>query len=68
MFPKVVAAIFLGAGCIGIQPAVAEPTVKADEIVQFFVKSKLGAERGLCIGTAQECDKNAQGLRHADQF
>jgi outer membrane protein OmpA-like peptidoglycan-associated protein len=59
MFPKVVAAILLGAGCIGIQPAVAEPTVKADEIVQFFVKSKLGAERGLCIGTAQECDKNA---------
>jgi outer membrane protein OmpA-like peptidoglycan-associated protein len=58
MFPKVVAAILVGACCVGIQPAVAEPTVKSDDIVQFFVKSKLGAERGLCIGTAQECDKN----------
>ena len=59
MFPKVVAAILVGAGCIGIQPAVADPTVKADDIVRFFVKEKLGAERGLCIGTVQECDNTA---------
>ena len=59
MFPKLLAAMLIGAGCVGIQPAVADPTVKADDIVQFFVKSKLGAERGLCIGTAQECDKTA---------
>jgi outer membrane protein OmpA-like peptidoglycan-associated protein len=59
MFPKVVAAIVIGAGCIGIQPAFADPDVKSDDIVQFFVKEKLGAQRGLCIGTVQECDKNA---------
>jgi outer membrane protein OmpA-like peptidoglycan-associated protein len=59
MFPKVVAAMLIGAGCIGIQPAVADPSVKANDIVQYFVKAKLGAERGLCIGTVQECDKNA---------
>jgi outer membrane protein OmpA-like peptidoglycan-associated protein len=59
MFPKLLAAMLIGAGCLGIQPAVADPTVKADDIVQFFVKEKLGAERGLCIGTAQECDKTA---------
>jgi outer membrane protein OmpA-like peptidoglycan-associated protein len=28
----------------------------ADEVVEFFAKSvDLGAERGICIGTAQEC-------------
>lgn len=59
MFPKVVAAMLIGAGCVWIQPAAADPDVKADDIVQFFVKEKLGAERGLCIGTVQECDKNA---------
>jgi OmpA-OmpF porin, OOP family len=60
MSPKFLAAILLGAGTIGIQPAIADPNVKADDIVQFFVNSaKLGAARGLCIGTTQECDKTA---------
>src|SRR5262245_35003125 len=59
MFPKVVAAVFVGAGLIGISPAAADPTVKADDIVNYFVKAKLGESRGLCIGTAQECDKSA---------
>ena len=60
MFPKFLAALVIGAGCIGIMPpAHADPNVKADDIVEFFVQSKLGAERGLCIGTTQECDKTA---------
>lgn len=59
MFPKFLAAVIVGAGCIGSVSASADPVVKSTEIVDFFVKSKLGAERGLCIGTEQECDKTA---------
>jgi outer membrane protein OmpA-like peptidoglycan-associated protein len=60
MFTKVLAAAVMGIGLVGTLPASADPQVKADQIVDFFVKSaKLGAGRGLCIGTAQECDKNA---------
>jgi outer membrane protein OmpA-like peptidoglycan-associated protein len=60
MFPKLLVAIVLGAGSFGIQSAAADPSVKADDIVAYFVKSAdLGAKRGLCIGTAQECDKTA---------
>lgn len=60
MFAKFLAAAVLGAGAVMVQPAFADPTVKSTDIVDFFVKSaKLGAERGLCIGTAQECDKTA---------
>jgi len=60
MFPKFLAAIVIGAGFVVTEPALADPNVKSTDIVEFFVKSaKLGAERGLCIGTAQECDKTA---------
>jgi outer membrane protein OmpA-like peptidoglycan-associated protein len=60
MFAKVLAAAVVGTGLVGIQVASADPQLKSDEIVSFFVKSaKLGAGRGLCIGTAQECDKTA---------
>jgi len=54
------AAAFIGFGLAGIAPASADPSVKADDIVAFFAKeAKLGTARGLCIGTAQECDKTA---------
>jgi len=60
MFAKVLAAAVVGIGVVGIHPAIADPQVKADDIVSYFMKSaKLGAGRGLCIGTAQECDKTA---------
>lgn len=60
MFAKILAAAVVGIGLVGIQSAAADPQVKADDIVSYFAKSvKLGAARGLCIGTAQECDKNA---------
>lgn len=33
----------------------------ADEVVEFFAKSvDLGAERGICVGTAQECGVAAE--------
>lgn len=33
----------------------------ADEVVDFFVKEvELGAARGICVGTAQECDQQAK--------
>jgi outer membrane protein OmpA-like peptidoglycan-associated protein len=57
---KALAAAVIGIGLVGIQSAAADPSVKADDIVEFFTNSaKLGAARGLCIGTAQECDKTA---------
>lgn len=59
MFPKILVAAFMGAGALGIVPAAADPTVNSDQIVEYFVKAKLGAERGLCVGTVQECDKDA---------
>jgi outer membrane protein OmpA-like peptidoglycan-associated protein len=60
MFAKVLSAAVVGIGLVGVRAAAADPQVKADDIVYFFVKSaKLGAGRGLCIGTAQECDKTA---------
>lgn len=57
MFSKLMMAIVLGAACAG--PAMADSQVKSDQIVDFFVKAKLGKQRGLCIGTVQECDKTA---------
>jgi outer membrane protein OmpA-like peptidoglycan-associated protein len=60
MFAKLLAAAVIGVSLVGMQPAAADPSVKADDIVAFFVKTaSLGAGRGLCIGTAQECDKTA---------
>ena len=59
MFAKFLVAALLGAGALGVVPAAADPTVKSADIVEYFVKAKLGAERGLCVGTAQECEENA---------
>jgi outer membrane protein OmpA-like peptidoglycan-associated protein len=59
MLPKVLAALVAGAAYMASQQAMADSQLKADQIVEYFVKAKLGAERGLCIGTAQECDKTA---------
>jgi hypothetical protein len=40
--------------------ALADPTVKVDEIVQHFVSSgAFGPGRGICLGTAEECAKTA---------
>jgi outer membrane protein OmpA-like peptidoglycan-associated protein len=56
---KAFAVAIIGIGLVGIQSAAADPNMKADDIVEFFAKSaKLGAARGLCIGTVQECDKS----------
>ena len=60
MFPKFLAVTIIGVGSIGIQPALADPKITSDEIVDYLVKAvKLGAARGICIGTEQECDKTA---------
>jgi outer membrane protein OmpA-like peptidoglycan-associated protein len=60
MFARVLAAAVVCIGLVGIQTASADPQRKADDIVAALVKqAKLGASRGLCIGTAQECDKTA---------
>lgn len=59
MIPKIIAAFVIGAGCLTAQQVMADSQVKADQIVDYFVKAKLGKERGLCIGTVEECDKTA---------
>lgn len=59
MLSKFLLAAVIGAGAAGIVPAAADPNVKSTDIVEYFVKAKLGAERGLCVGTVQECDKSA---------
>ena len=62
-FPAIAAALaaaFIGVGLFATQPAAADPSMKADDIVAFFKKSAdFGPGRGLCIGTEQECDKTA---------
>lgn len=41
--------------------ALAGPQLTADEIVKHFAESAdLGASRGICIGTAEECSKDQQ--------
>jgi outer membrane protein OmpA-like peptidoglycan-associated protein len=58
MLSRYLTAVMCGAALMGIPEAAADSDVKAKEIVEFFVKSaELGAARGICIGTAQECDK-----------
>lgn len=59
MFPKFLAVVVFGVGSCWVLPAAADPQVNANEIVDFFAKSndELGASRGICIGTAEECDK-----------
>jgi outer membrane protein OmpA-like peptidoglycan-associated protein len=61
MFLRYLAAVMCGTGLMGIPQAAADSDVKAKEIVEFFVKSaELGATRGICIGTAQECDREGE--------
>lgn len=61
MLSRFVTAILAGLPLAGATPAFADPQMKADQIVEFFTKEgSLGAARGICIGTAQECDESAQ--------
>ena len=49
---------FLGiaAAVLLVSPALAQPAMTADEIVEKFIASAdLGADRAICIGTAEEC-------------
>lgn len=48
--------IVAGVGAFAALPAVSEPRHKSDAIVEFFIESaEMGAARGICIGTRQEC-------------
>jgi len=41
-------------------PAFAQSAYTTDELVEFYINSiDMGATRGICIGTAQECDTEA---------
>jgi outer membrane protein OmpA-like peptidoglycan-associated protein len=44
-------------GIAGQGHAVADPEVKANEIIDFFAPAAEGTTRGLCVGTAEECNK-----------
>jgi len=42
-------------------PASAQSAYTTDELVEFYINSiDMGATRGICIGTAQECDTGAE--------
>ena len=47
-------------GIAGQGHAVADPQVSADEIIDFFAPVAEGITRGLCVGTAEQCDKVKQ--------
>jgi OOP family OmpA-OmpF porin len=47
-------------GIAGQGQAVADPQVKADEIIDFFAPVAEGTTRGLCVGTVEECDNVKQ--------
>jgi outer membrane protein OmpA-like peptidoglycan-associated protein len=50
----------LAVGCLsGVHYAAADPQLKSDQIVKHFVDTAdLGAKRGICIGTTEECSKD----------
>lgn len=47
------------AGLLATTSASAEPAYKSDDVVNFFEKATRGLTRGICVGTAQECDNNS---------
>ena len=52
---------FVGMSLIAASAASADPAYRAGDVVDFFSKSmKGGLTRGICVGTAQECDKNQE--------
>jgi outer membrane protein OmpA-like peptidoglycan-associated protein len=54
------ASLFAMTSLAGTGLAMAGPELKSDEIVKFFVDSAdMGAKRGICIGTTEECNKDA---------
>jgi outer membrane protein OmpA-like peptidoglycan-associated protein len=60
MRSTILIALLAGAGIAIAQPTLADPAYKADEIVSFFAKSaELGAARGICIGTVEECSQQS---------
>lgn len=57
MFSRYLAATVLSGALAAAVPAAAEEVYKPDDIVKFFIESAdLGAARGICIGTVQECE------------
>ncbi|MBZ9985866.1 OmpA family protein [Mesorhizobium sp. BH1-1-5] len=38
----------------------ADPLQKSEDIVKFFAGQNLGASRGICVGTEEECKSKAQ--------
>lgn len=49
-------AVFYSILVLAISSASADPAYKADDVVNYFEKSAKGLTRGICVGTAQECD------------
>lgn len=53
--------VFVGSvvAVMAAQSASADPAYKADDVVKFFTKEgALGATRGICVGTAAECQSD----------
>ena len=54
-----IAAVAVGAAIL-TSPALADPAYKADTVIDFFTKPKLGKPRAVCIGTEAECPQPDQ--------
>jgi len=49
--------------------AQAQEALKSDKIVEYFVESAdLGKTRGICVGTAEECDAQAKPVAGLDML
>lgn len=56
-FMRILSSLIAAAALTAAAPAIADPAYKAGDIVDFFIKSAdLGQARGICIGTAEECE------------
>ncbi|MBX3567727.1 MAG: OmpA family protein [Rhizobiaceae bacterium] len=57
----VFASLIALAASFSVPAALAGPQISSDEIVERLVKSAdIGASRGICIGTTEECSKDQQ--------
>lgn len=56
MYSVYLAAFIAGAGAFVATSAISEPRYDTENIVEFFIGSAdMGAARGICVGTEQEC-------------
>jgi outer membrane protein OmpA-like peptidoglycan-associated protein len=65
---RVYLSTILCAGVIAATPALAQNVQSSDDIIEFFAKAAdLGASRGICVGTEEECKAKTEAATAAAQ-